>query len=93
MGRVQATGLDPRVGFGYGKTRPEPDLLPFLTTTLERQVQTIATSVECLTKQNHDLEEQLCQKNVGLDTQKEDQEGISVEQRDQDGTEGSNALS
>ena len=72
MGRVQATGLDARVGFGYGKTRPEPDLLPFLTTTLERQVQTIATSVECLTKQNHDLEEQLCQKNAGLNSQKED---------------------
>ena len=29
------------------------------TATLERQVQTLATTVECLTKQNHDLEEQL----------------------------------
>ena len=26
-------------------------------TTLERQVQTLTTVVECLTKQNHDLEE------------------------------------
>ena len=26
-------------------------------TTLKRQVQTLATAVECLTKQNHDLEE------------------------------------
>ena len=29
------------------------------TATLERQVQTLATTVECLTKQNRDLEEQL----------------------------------
>jgi len=27
------------------------------TTTLERQVQTFTAAVECLTKQNHDLEE------------------------------------
>ena len=33
------------------------------TTTLERQVQTLAIAVERLTKQNHDLEEQLHQKN------------------------------
>ena len=30
MGRVQATSLAPWVGSGYGKTRPEPDPLPFL---------------------------------------------------------------
>ena len=29
------------------------------TTTLKRQVKTLATAVEHLTKQNHDLEEQL----------------------------------
>ena len=42
------------------------------TTTLEGQLQTLATAIECLTKQNHDLEEQLRQKNVGLNTQEED---------------------
>ena len=31
------------------------------TTALERQVQTLIVAVECLTKQNHDLEEQLRQ--------------------------------
>ena len=35
---------------------------------LERQVQTLATAVERLTKQNHDLEEQLRQKNAALNT-------------------------
>ena len=30
MGRVQESDLDPRVGSGYRKTRPEPDPLPFL---------------------------------------------------------------
>ena len=34
-------------------------------TALERQVQTLTAAVEHLTKQNHDLEEQLCQKNTG----------------------------
>ena len=42
------------------------------TTTLERQVQTFAVTMEHLTKQNHDLEEQLCQKNARLNTQEED---------------------
>ena len=51
------------------------------TTALKRQVQTLAIAVEHLTKQNRDLEEQLRQKNAGLNTQ-EDQEGISVERRD-----------
>ena len=36
------------------------------TTALERQVQTLATAVERLSKQNHDLEEQLHQKNAAL---------------------------
>ena len=38
------------------------------TTALERQVQTLAAAVEHLTTQNHNLEEQLCQKNVDLNT-------------------------
>ena len=41
-------------------------------TTLERQIQILAAAVECLTKQNHDLEEQLRQKNVVINTQEED---------------------
>ena len=50
-------------------------------------------AVEYLTKENHHLEEQLRQKNVGLNTQEEDQEGTSAERRDQEGPEGSNAPS
>ena len=41
-------------------------------TTLERQIQILAAAVECLTKQNHDLEEQLRQKSVVINTQEED---------------------
>ena len=52
------------------------------TTALERQVQTLIAVMERLTKQDHDLEGQLRQKNVGLNTQEEDQEGISVERKD-----------
>ena len=63
------------------------------TTALERQVQTLAVAVECLTKQNHDLEEQLHQKNAVINTQKEDQEGTNAERRNQEGLKGSNALS
>ena len=33
-------------------------------TALEKQVKTLAAVVECLTKQNRDLEEQLRQKNA-----------------------------
>ena len=36
-------------------------------TALEKQVKTFAAAVEHLTKQNRDLEEQLCQKNAALD--------------------------
>ena len=50
-------------------------------TALERQVQTLMAAVECLTKQNNDLEEQLCQRNVGHNTQEEDQKGTSVDKR------------
>ena len=49
--------------------------------------------MECLTKQNNDLEEQLRQKNAGPDTQEEDQEGTSAERRDWEGPKGSNAPS
>ena len=63
------------------------------TATLERQVQTFTTAVERLTKQNHGLEEQLRQKNAGLNTQKEDQEGTSAERKDHKGLEGSNTSS
>ncbi|XP_050280391.1 uncharacterized protein LOC126721395 [Quercus robur] len=58
-------------------------------TALERQIQTLTAAVECLTQQNHDLEEQLRQKNAGHDTQQEDQEGTSAKRRDQEGPEGS----
>ena len=60
-------------------------------TALERQVQTLIVAVECLTKQNHDLEEQLCQKNAVMDTQEEDQEGTSAESKNSERSEGSNA--
>ena len=50
-------------------------------TTFERQVQTLAAAIERLTKQNHDLEEQLRQKNANLNTQEKDQEGTRVERR------------
>ena len=62
-------------------------------TALERQSQTLTAAVEHLTQQNHDLEEQLRQKNAGHGIQQEDQEGTSVERRDQEGLEGSNAPS
>ena len=39
------------------------------TTALERQVRTLAATVERLTKQNHDLEEQLRQKNAAPNNQ------------------------
>ena len=38
---------------------------PPRSTALERQVQTLMTVVERLMKQNHDLEEQLCQRDAG----------------------------
>lgn len=48
-------------------------------TALERQVQTFDAAVEHLTQQNHDLEEQLYQRNAGHHTQEEDQEGTGAE--------------
>ena len=72
-------------------TNNQGDKLP--TTALDRQVQTLSVAVERLTKQNHDLKEQLWQKNAALNTLEEDQEGTSVERRNQEGPEGSNASS
>ena len=58
-------------------------------TALERQVQTLAAAAERLTKQNHDLEEQLRQKNPGHNSQEENQ-GDSSERRGLEKQEGSN---
>ena len=44
---------------------------PSRPTALERQVQILAAAVERLTKQNHDLEEQLRQKDPGHNGQEE----------------------
>ena len=62
---------------------------PSRSTALERQVQTLMAAVERLTKQNHDLEEQLHQRNAGRDVQEENQ-GDSSERRGPERPEGSN---
>ena len=62
-------------------------------TALKRQVQTLTMAVERLTRQNHNLEEQLLQRNAGHGTQEEDQEGTNAKRQDRKGPEGSNALS
>ncbi|XP_065622347.1 uncharacterized protein LOC136064490 [Quercus suber] len=62
-------------------------------TALERQVQTLAAAVERLTKQNHDLEEQLRRKNAAPNDQQEDQEGTSTPRKNQEKPEGSHAPS
>ncbi|KAK9996832.1 hypothetical protein SO802_021518, partial [Lithocarpus litseifolius] len=56
-------------------------------------VQTLAAAVECLTKRNNDLEEQLQRRNTTFDNQGENQEESSAEERNHGGLEGSNALS
>ena len=61
------------------------------TTALEKQVKTLATAMERLTKQNRDLEEQLRQKNVAPDNQGADQEGTSADRKNQEGPQVSNA--
>ena len=61
-------------------------------TTLEKQVQILTVAVERLTKQNQVLEEQLRRK-TGNDIPEEDLEDTSVERRDREGPEGSNASS
>ena len=60
-------------------------------TALEKQVQILTAAVECLTKQNQVLEEQLHRKtgnNIAKDT-----EDSSAEWQDREGLEGSNAPS
>ena len=66
---------------------------PPRSTALERQVQTLMAAVERLTKQNHDLEEQLRQRDARHNVQEENQEGTSAERRDQEKPEGRNAPS
>ena len=51
-------------------------------TALERLVQTLAVAVERLTKQNHDLEEQLCQRDAGPNSYGEEKKGTSAKMRD-----------
>ena len=63
------------------------------TTALERQVQTLVVAMERLTKQIHDLEEQLRQRDARPNSHGEEQEGTSAEMRDWEGPEGSNAPS
>ena len=63
------------------------------TTALEKQVKTLATAVERLTRQNRDLKEQLGQKSAALDNQEADQEGTSADRRNQEGPQASNAPS
>ena len=63
------------------------------TTAIKKQVKTLAAAVERLTKQNRDFEEQLRQKNAAPDNQRADQEGTSVDRRNQEGPQASNAPS
>ena len=62
---------------------------PSRSTALERQVQTLAVAVERLTKQNHDLEGQLRQRDAGHNVQEENQ-GDSSERGGPKRPEGSN---
>ena len=52
------------------------------TTAFERQVQTLVVTMEHLTRQNHDLEKQLRQKDAGPRSHEEKQEGTNAERRD-----------
>ena len=63
------------------------------TTALEKQVKTLAAAVERLTKQNHDLEEQLRQKDAAPGNQGADQEGTSADRRNQERPQASNTPS
>ena len=62
---------------------------PPRSTALERQVQTLMAAVERLTKQNHDLKEQLRQRDVGHNVQEENQ-GDNSERGGPKRPEGSN---
>ena len=59
------------------------------STTLERQVQTLVAAGEHLTKQNHDFEEQLRQRDAGHNVQEENQ-GDSSKRGGPERPEGSN---
>ena len=48
------------------------------TIALERQVQTLVMAMEPLTKKNHDLEEQLRQRDAGPNNHEEEQEDTSA---------------
>ena len=61
------------------------------STALEKQVQNLTVAVECLTKQNQVLEEQLNLK-IGNNIA-EDLEDSNAERRDREGPEGINASS
>ena len=50
---------------------------PPRSTVLEKQVQTLVAAVERLTKQNHDMEEQLRQRDAGHNIQEENQRDSS----------------
>ena len=65
---------------------------PLRSTALERQVQTLMAVVERLTKQNHDLEKQLRQRDAGHNVQEVNQED-SFEQKEQERPKGSNTPS
>ena len=65
---------------------------PPRSTALERQVQTLMAAAERHTKQNHDLEEQLCQRDVGHNAQEENRED-SFERGEPERLEGSNTSS
>ena len=65
------------------------EVKPPRSTALERQVQTLAATVERLTKQNHDLEEQLHQRDAGHNVQEENQ-GDSSERGGPERPEGNN---
>ena len=53
-----------------------------LTTALKKQAETLAAFIERLTKQNHDLEEQLCQRDAGPNSHGEEKKGIGAKMRD-----------
>ena len=48
------------------------------TIALERQIQTLVVAVERFTKKNHDLEEQLRQRDAGPNSHEEEQEDTSA---------------
>ena len=62
---------------------------PPRSTALERQVQTLVAVVECLTKQNYDLEKQLRQRDARHNVQEENQ-GDSSERGGPERPKGSN---